>query len=84
MMVQCQSKVFYVLKRDVYPGQELLVYYGAEYAETLNIDTEPFQCLYIEPERQPEDNIEMGNDGNINRSFIYWFRVQEQYVNCRV
>ena len=40
--VQYRSNLFFVLKRDVYPGQELLVYYGPKYAETLDIDTEPF------------------------------------------
>ncbi len=37
-LLQCFDKPFYITWKDVYPGQELLLYYGDEYAKTLNID----------------------------------------------
>ena len=33
----CQGKVFYIANRDIYPGRELLLYYGDDYAEDLGI-----------------------------------------------
>lgn len=33
----CAGKVFYMTRKDVYPGQELLMYYGDPYAQTLGI-----------------------------------------------
>ena len=34
-MNACDGKVYYVTTRDLYPWQELLIYYGDVYAETL-------------------------------------------------
>ena len=43
-MYECMGKVFYVNNRDLYPGQELLVYYGDEYAEDqLDINTKMYK-----------------------------------------
>ena len=33
----CFGRVFYRTKTDLYPGQELLIYYGDGYAEELGI-----------------------------------------------
>ena len=38
MCLACRSKAYYMTFKDVYPGQELLVYYGDEYACWLDID----------------------------------------------
>ena len=42
VMRQCYDKPFYVSSTDIYPGQELLVYYGHGYARTLGIDTRSY------------------------------------------
>ncbi len=42
IMLQCYDKIYYMTRYDIYPGQELLVYYGDGYAEELNIDTEAY------------------------------------------
>lgn len=41
-MLTCKGRAFYITVRDIYPGQELLVYYGHNYAETLGIDVKQF------------------------------------------
>ena len=38
----CHGKVFYVTLRDVEAGEELMVYYGDSYAESLGVDPELF------------------------------------------
>ena len=38
----CRSKAYYITFKDVYPGQELLVYYGEVYAYRLHIDVENY------------------------------------------
>ena len=38
----CKGKVHYMVTKDVYPGQELLIYYGDEYARYLGIDVGAF------------------------------------------
>ena len=35
--VYCQGRVYYVLVKDVWPGNELLLYYGDDYADLLGI-----------------------------------------------
>ena len=40
--VQCYGRRFYITIRDVHPGQELLVYYGKNYAERLGIEANEF------------------------------------------
>ena len=42
MEIQCYDKPYYMTRKDIYPGQELLVYYGDNYAEDLDIDTEAY------------------------------------------
>ena len=42
LVAECKGRFYYVTKKDVAPGQELLVYYGHAYAEKMNIDTELF------------------------------------------
>jgi len=32
-MRECLGKIFYMTKRNIHPGQELYVFYGASYAE---------------------------------------------------
>ena len=39
----CRGKVFYMTTKDVRPGQELFVYYGDGYAQTLGIDVDRYQ-----------------------------------------
>ena len=39
---ECRGKVFYMTTRDVFPGEELLVYYGDKYAEYLGLDLEDY------------------------------------------
>ena len=39
---ECKSKIYYLTNKDIYPGQELLVYYGDEYAEFLGIDLDNY------------------------------------------
>ena len=41
--VYCYGKVFYITTKWIHPGQELMVYYGHDYAEELGIDVEPFK-----------------------------------------
>ena len=38
----CYGKVYYRTKNAIIPGQELMIYYGNEYAQTLGIDPQPF------------------------------------------
>ena len=41
--LECLGKLFYVTIKDVYPGEELLIYYGDVYAEKeLGIDVERY------------------------------------------
>ena len=42
LFYSCKGKAYYVTFRDVYPGEELLVYYGNSYAETLGIDLDKY------------------------------------------
>jgi len=39
----CRGKAFYITSKDIYPGQELLIYYGHNYAKTLHIDTNRYK-----------------------------------------
>ena len=39
---QCKGKIFYQAKRNIYPGEELLVYYGEGYARKLDIDVDNY------------------------------------------
>ena len=39
----CYGKVYYLTTKDVYPGQELQVYYGFDYALRLGIYTNLFE-----------------------------------------
>ncbi len=42
-MYECKGKVYYSTIKDIYPEQELLVYYGKDYAgDYLGIDTSVF------------------------------------------
>ena len=42
-VLECRGRMYYMTTRDVRPGEELLVYYGDGYAETLDIDTERYE-----------------------------------------
>ena len=35
--------MYYVTNADIYPGQELFIYYGDSYAEQLGIDAERYE-----------------------------------------
>lgn len=39
--------MYYVSTADLYPGQELLIYYGDGYAQGLDIDTENYDNMDI-------------------------------------
>lgn len=39
------GKIYYRTTREIEVGEELLVYYGHQYAETMGIDAEPFRLL---------------------------------------
>ena len=43
----CYGKVYYRTFKDVAPGQELMVYYGDDYAEYLGIDVTVFADTYV-------------------------------------
>ena len=36
MCVECKGRFYYLTSKDIAPGQELLVYYGDDYAEDTN------------------------------------------------
>ena len=42
-MQQCYDVPHYVTNKDIYPGQELLVYYGDDYATSLDIDVDKYE-----------------------------------------
>ena len=42
MFYACKGKAFYITTQDIYPGQELLVYYGDSYAKYLSIDVDNY------------------------------------------
>ncbi len=42
LVAECKGKIYYLTYKDVYPGQELLVYYGDNYATLLGIDVDQF------------------------------------------
>jgi hypothetical protein len=42
IVCECKGKIYYKTIRDILPGQELLVYYGASYAKELDIDSSKF------------------------------------------
>ena len=42
-MQQCYDAPHYVTNKDIYPGQELLVYYGDDYATSLDIDVDNYE-----------------------------------------
>ena len=46
---ECAGKIYLMTRKDVYPGQELLFYYGDDYAEGLGIN-------YRLPETEFEDD----------------------------
>ena len=39
---QCRGKLYYMTSKDLYPGQEMLAFYGNAYAKTLNIDMDNY------------------------------------------
>ena len=39
---ECRGRVYYMAGRDVYPGQELFVYYGPKYLQYLGIDVHKY------------------------------------------
>ena len=39
---ECRGKIFYMTTKDVFPGEELLVYYGDKYAEYLGFDLDAY------------------------------------------
>ena len=41
-MHQCYGKIFYQTTRYILPGEELLIYYGDNHAQHLNIDITQF------------------------------------------
>ena len=41
--VYCYGRILYIVIKAIYPGQELLVYYGHSYAKILGIDTSEFE-----------------------------------------
>ena len=48
---QCHGRLFYMTIKDVLPGQELLIYYGHEYAEEglgINIDRYEDETIEID------------------------------------
>ena len=49
----CLGKVFYITERDIHPGQELLIYYGDDFAEGLGINT----TLFSNNASEDGDNI---------------------------
>ncbi len=42
MVYECKGKIYYATIKDIYPEQELLVYYGSNYAKDLGIDPSVF------------------------------------------
>ena len=38
----CYGQVYYITSKDIYPQQEMLVYYGDDYAESLGINVTTF------------------------------------------
>ena len=42
MYLACKSKAYYVTFKDLYPGQELLIYYGNTYAKNIDIDVKNY------------------------------------------
>ena len=54
MMTQCYGKIWYLLYKDVWPGKELLIYYGEEYARRLNIDIKNYHNADI---KDPAANV---------------------------
>ena len=40
--VECKGRIYYVTHKDIYPRQEILVYYGDSYAEQMGVDIASF------------------------------------------
>ena len=40
MPYQCADRIYFIAMKNIYPGQELMFYYGDQYAETLDIHYE--------------------------------------------
>ena len=38
----CKGRIYYMIIKDIYPGTELLAYYGDAYADNLGIDTKTY------------------------------------------
>ena len=51
--------MYYVAFKDIYPGQELLIYYGDRYASTLGIDTDNYNNMdiYLNDKTQTSDYL---------------------------
>ena len=42
-VLECLGKMYYITTKDVYPAQELFVYYGDGYARSLGIDPDRYE-----------------------------------------
>ena len=48
MFLECGGKVYNVLMRDVFSGQELLVNYGEDYARRFDVDTVNYYNMNVD------------------------------------
>ena len=47
-ILDCFGKSFYITTKDIYPGQELLIYYGVKYAEKMGIDVPNYHNMGVD------------------------------------
>ena len=46
----CRGKAFFLTSRDIAPGEELLIYYGHSYAQSMGINTKHYREMSINVE----------------------------------
>ena len=44
----CRGKAFYITTKDIYPGQELLLYYGRNAAQNFDINTDHYRDMKVD------------------------------------
>lgn len=64
--IWCYGRVYYISTKDIYPGQELLVYYGQGYAKSLGIDVQLFGHIYRQEDDDDDEDDEEEEEESID------------------
>jgi len=59
MVMECRGHIYYMTWKDIFPGTELLVFYGHEYVKAMGMDMDRY---YIDPRDNPDSKDYRGPD----------------------